>query len=119
MNKRGVKNRPIPKLRFPEFKGEKEWTESILDERFEFQDGFTFSSSHFSRQGRSAKQVIRITDINNQNKNADKVYVSNSLISDLNLNKYLVKKGDLLLSLTGAAGFNFSMIVHSSQQARA
>lgn len=97
----------LPKLRFPEFREGEEWIEKTLEEKFEFQDGYAFSSSHFSSSAKRGKQVIRITDINNKNKNTDKVYVSDSLIHDLNLDKYFIKKGDLLLSLTGAAGFNF------------
>lgn len=52
-------------------------------------------------------QVIRITDINNRNTNEDKVYVPIPLIRKLNLDDYIVKQGDVLLSLTGAAGFKF------------
>jgi type I restriction enzyme, S subunit len=104
---KGAKNMLVPKLRFPEFSQEEEWTETALQDKFDFQDGYPFSSTQFSNSPNNATQVIRITDINNQNKNDEKVYVTDALIQDLQLHKYLVKKGDLLLSLTGAAGFNF------------
>ncbi len=94
-----------PRLRFPEFEGE--WKEEKIDDLFHFQDGFAFSSNDFVEANADATQVIRITDINNKNSNQDKVYVSNAFLASNKLDKYFVKTGDLLLSLTGAAGFNF------------
>jgi type I restriction enzyme S subunit len=96
-----------PRLRFPEFQSAPAWEEDTLTELFDFQDGFTFKSTDFTNEPRDATQVIRITDINNCNKNPDKVYVSNHFLETVNLRKYYARKGDLLLSLTGAAGFNF------------
>lgn len=97
----------VPKLRFNEFKNNGEWEEKILDEICDFQDGFAFSSNDFIEKNDNAIQVIRITDINNKNNNSDKVYISDSLLKQNEFKKYIVKKDDLLLSLTGAAGFNF------------
>lgn len=97
----------VPKLRFPEFKNTPKWEEKILDNICDFQDGFAFSSSDFVQARNKAMQVIRITDINNKNTNNDKIYFPILLIEEFNLNKYIVQRGDLLLSLTGAAGFNF------------
>jgi type I restriction enzyme S subunit len=97
----------IPELRFPEFKNEGEWEVNKIDNIFDLQDGYPFSSFDFTNAKKDSNQVIRITDINNQNKNDEKVYVSISKIHELNIEKYKVRKGDLLLSLTGAAGFNF------------
>jgi type I restriction enzyme S subunit len=96
-----------PRLRFPEFWDSPEWEEKTLTELFHFQDGFSFKSTDFTRSAGDATQVIRITDINNRNKNTDKVYVSNVFLNSINLRKYYTERGDLLLSLTGAAGFNY------------
>ena len=96
-----------PRLRFPEFQDVGEWEIDKLDDLFHFQDGFAFSSTDFVKANEHATQVIRITDINNKNTNEDKVYVSNAFLASNKLQKYFVENGDLLLSLTGAAGFNF------------
>jgi type I restriction enzyme S subunit len=97
----------IPELRFPDFKNEGEWNYDKIDNLFHLQDGYAFSSNAFTDSKLNTKQVIRITDINNQNKNGDKVFVLEETTKALGVEKYKVKKGDLLLSLTGAAGFNF------------
>ena len=97
----------VPKLRFPEFRGAEGWSEEKLDDLVHFQDGFAFKSTAFVKASEDATQVIRITDINNKNINEDKVYIPTAFLERNNLVKYGVEDGDLLLSLTGAAGFNF------------
>jgi len=97
----------VPKLRFKEFENSGEWEVKRVGDVFDLTDGFPFSSSDFSDYDANSKQVIRITDINNKNKNEDKVYISIRRVKELKIEKYVVSKGDLLLSLTGAAGFNF------------
>lgn len=101
------KEKLIPDLRFPEFQNQGEWEKDSIDNQFDLQDGCPFSSFDFTKDIKDSKQVIRITDINNQNSNEEKVYLPNSKIKDLEISKYEVHSGDLLLSLTGAAGFNF------------
>jgi type I restriction enzyme S subunit len=96
-----------PRLRFPEFQNKGEWVEEKLDDLLHFQDGFAFKSTDFVKSKEDATQVIRITDINNQNTNEDKVYIPSAFLKDDKMGKYSVDDGDLLLSLTGAAGFNF------------
>lgn len=102
-----VEGETLPKLRFPEFRNSSEWDEMKVEKLFHLQDGYSFSSSDFVDPSDNTIQVIRITDINNQNKNESKVYIPKSLIETLRLKKFMIEKGDLLLSLTGAAGFNF------------
>lgn len=97
----------IPCIRFPEFQNDPEWMECSLADLFSFQDGFAFKSTDFIRSRVNAIRVIRITDINNRNKNAERVYVSNTYLQSGDWSKYLVRRGELLLGLTGAAGFNF------------
>ena len=96
-----------PRLRFPEFRDGPEWSEERLDDLVHLQDGFAFKSTDFVTAQADATQVIRITDINNKNTNEDKVYILDDLLERNKLGKYAVNNGDLLLSLTGAAGFNF------------
>ena len=96
-----------PRLRFPEFQNAGDWVEEKLDDLLHFQDGFAFKSTDFVKSKEDVTQVIRITDINNQNTNEDKVYIPSAFLEANKLGKYNVYDGDLLLSLTGAAGFNF------------
>lgn len=96
-----------PRLRFPEFDDADDWDESDVGELCQLQDGYAFSSNDFVGCASDSIQVIRITDINNQNKNENKVYIPTRLIDELRLTRFMVQEGDLLLSLTGAAGFNF------------
>lgn len=96
-----------PKLRFPEFVDFEEWEEKKVEELFNLQDGYAFSSNEFVDNPINSFQVIRITDINNHNKNRDKIYIPIHFEGESEFKKYIAKKGDLLLSLTGAAGFNF------------
>ncbi|NLX26123.1 MAG: restriction endonuclease subunit S [Lentisphaerae bacterium] len=96
-----------PRLRFPEFQNAGEWSEEKLDDLIHLQDGFAFKSTDFLKVQDGATQVIRITDINNKNTNEDKVYIPTAFLESNKLGKYSVDDGDLLLSLTGAAGFNF------------
>ena len=97
----------LPRLRFPEFRDAPEWKDEKLDDLFHLQDGFSFKSTDFVRAKEEATQVVRITDINNKNANQDKVYIPNAFIESNDLSRYFVDDGQLLLSLTGAAGFNF------------
>ena len=106
--KQKAKHTLTPKLRFPEFRDAGEWARKPLTTLFHFQDGFAFKSTDFVDSNMDeAIQVVRIADINNQNMNGQKIYVPKGLVETLGLERYLVKNGDLLLSLTGAAGFNF------------
>lgn len=98
----------IPRLRFPEFQNSGEWEVKRLGEVFNLQDGYSFSSKDFSsEENDESYQVVRITEINNKNKNEDKVYISSETAKKIDLECFKIIKGDLLLSLTGAAGFNF------------
>src|SRR6056297_2190252 len=104
----------IPALRFPEFEGEDEWKLDNVNSLFDLQDGYPFSSKVFTSSPENGRQVIRITDINNQNKNSEKVFLPEEKIDELGIDAYSVKDGDLLLSLTGAAGFNFHIWGHGA-----
>lgn len=96
-----------PRLRFSEFQNAGEWVEEKLDDLLHFQDGFAFKSTDFVKSKEDATQVIRITDINNKNTNEEKVYIPSGFLESHKMVKYNVNDGDMLLSLTGAAGFNF------------
>ena len=105
------KGKTIPEWRFPEFRGYEEWKLQKLKQVCDFQEGYAFSSNNFEVNNTDSNhiQVVRITDINNKNSNADKVFVNMDLIRNNDLYRYLISKNDLVLSLTGAAGFNFFM----------
>lgn len=101
----------LPEWRFPEFQACDEWKLQKLGQVCDFQEGYAFSSNNFVKIITNSNhiQVVRITDINNKNLNTDKVFINMDLIKNNDLNKYLISKNDLILSLTGAAGFNFFM----------
>ncbi|MFR3868580.1 MAG: restriction endonuclease subunit S [Coprococcus sp.] len=104
-----AEGKTLPEWRFPEFQGCGEWKLQKLKLICDFQEGYAFSSSDFVTNDIDSNyiQVVRITDINNKNSNTDKVFVNMDLIKRNDLYKYLISKNDLILSLTGAAGFNF------------
>ena len=104
-----AEGKTLPEWRFPEFQGCGEWKLQKLKLICDFQEGYAFSSSDFVTNDTDSNyiQVVRITDINNKNLNTDKVFVNMDLIKRNDLYKYLISKNDLILSLTGAAGFNF------------
>lgn len=104
-----AEGKTLPEWRFPEFQGCGEWKLQKLKLICDFQEGYAFSSSDFVTNDTASNyiQVVRITDINNKNSNTDKVFVNMDLIKRNDLYKYLISKNDLILSLTGAAGFNF------------
>lgn len=104
-----AEGKTLPEWRFPEFQGCGEWKLQKLKLICDFQEGYAFSSSDFVANDTDSNyiQVVRITDINNKNSNTDKVFVNMDLIKRNDLYKYLISKNDLILSLTGAAGFNF------------
>lgn len=104
-----AEGKTLPEWRFPEFQGYGEWKLQKLKLICDFQEGYAFSSSDFVTNDTDSNyiQVVRITDINNKNSNTDKVFVNMDLIKRNDLYKYLISKNDLILSLTGAAGFNF------------
>ncbi|MCI8705057.1 MAG: restriction endonuclease subunit S [Anaerotignum sp.] len=104
-----AEGKTLPEWRFPEFQGCGEWKLQKLKLICDFQEGYAFSSSDFVTNDADSNyiQVVRITDINNKNSNTDKVFVNMDLIKRNDLYKYLISKNDLILSLTGAAGFNF------------
>lgn len=104
-----AEGKTLPEWRFPEFQGCGEWKLQKLKLICDFQEGYAFSSSDFVTNDTDSNyiQVVRITDINNKNSNTDKVFVNMDLIKRNDLYKYLISKNDLILSLTGAAGFNF------------
>ena len=104
-----AEGKTLPEWRFPEFQGCGEWKLQKLKLICDFQEGYAFSSNDFLANDTNSNyiQVVRITDINNKNSNTDKVFVNMDLIRRNDLYKYLISKNDLILSLTGAAGFNF------------
>ena len=106
-----AEGKTLPEWRFPEFQACGEWKPQKLGQVCDFQEGYAFSSNDFVKINTDSNhiQVVRITDINNKNSNTDKVFVNMDLIKNNDLYKYLISKNDLVLSLTGAAGFNFFM----------
>lgn len=79
------------------------YKELSISKVFDFQDGFAFPSSVYTSKSNDIK-LIRIQDINE--KSIPKTVKIPKQFNFPNKEKYTVKKGDFLLSLSGAAGFN-------------
>lgn len=79
------------------------YTEQVISEVFNFQDGFAFPSSVYTSEPTDVK-LIRIQDVNQKSIPKTVRIPKNYKFS--NKNRFNVKKGDFLLSLSGAAGFN-------------
>ncbi|WP_025146615.1 N-6 DNA methylase [Pedobacter jeongneungensis] len=77
--------------------------EFTLAEILNLQDGFAFPSSVYTKQSRDIK-LIRIQDVNGKSEPKNVRIPKDYMFS--NKEKFIVKKGDYLLSLSGAAGFN-------------
>jgi len=79
------------------------FTEKPILEILDFQDGFAFPSSVYVTV-KNAIKLIRIQDINQKSISKEVRIPLDYAFS--NREKYRVNKGDFLLSLSGAAGFN-------------
>ncbi len=80
-----------------------DFKESKMSDIFDFQDGFAFPSSLYTSNQTDIK-LIRIQDINQ--KSEPKTVRVPKDFDFPNKEKYIVKNGDFLLSLSGVAGFN-------------
>ncbi len=79
------------------------YKEFRMSEIFDFQDGYAFPSSVYTSNTTDIK-LIRIQDVNQ--KSVPKTVRIPTKFKFPNKDKYMVKNGDYLLSLSGAAGFN-------------
>ncbi|RZJ83938.1 MAG: hypothetical protein EOO20_21915, partial [Chryseobacterium sp.] len=77
--------------------------EFMLSEILDLQDGFAFPSSIYTKKSQDIK-LIRIQDVNGKSEPKNVRIPKDFMFS--NKEKFLVRKGDYLLSLSGAAGFN-------------
>ncbi len=82
---------------------ETSFIEFPLSQIFNLQDGFAFPSSCFTKNPADVK-LIRIQDINEKS-NPKEIRIPTTFKFP-NKEKFVVNKGDYLLSLSGAAGFN-------------
>ena len=80
-----------------------EYIDQSISKIFNLQDGFAFPSSIYTAESTDIK-LIRIQDVNK--KSTPKIVRIPKTYKFHNENKFKVKKGDFLLSLSGAAGFN-------------
>ncbi len=77
-----------------------EWEVKKLGEICEFKNGYAFKSNLFKNEG---LPIIRITNINSSRINMDDVkYFNISDYKSLRLDDFVVKKGDVLIALSGA-----------------
>ena len=76
-----------------------EWKIKNLEEICDFQNGFAFKSKTFKENG---IPVVRITNIQNNSIELDKCVFIDSKDYTQDLSKYEVRKGDLLIAMSGA-----------------
>ena len=98
-----MQNLLTAKIRFPEFKDE--WREDKLAKNVKIQCGYSFESKDFKKQG---IPIIRISNISNTS-----IYMN---MTDLvyfdeiqNEKKFLIKKNDLLIAMSGATAGKVSI----------
>ena len=85
-----------PKLRFPEFRCEKEWVGILLKKVFSIIQGFAFSSSDNEKNG---VRWLKIADVSIQKMNHSTPSYLPSEYKDKH-KKYLVEHGDYVIALT-------------------
>lgn len=98
-----MQNLLTAKIRFPQFKDE--WQEDKLAKNIKIQCGYSFESKDFKKQG---IPIIRISNISNTS-----IYMN---MTDLvyfdeiqNEKKFLIKKNDLLIAMSGATAGKVSI----------
>jgi restriction endonuclease S subunit len=82
----------VPKLRFPEFRGEEGWQQKRLGHTLKFQPGFPFPSAGFNDEGRGLR-LIRNRDLR-----SDDIII---FYSDEFDPSFVVKNGDVLVGMDG------------------
>ncbi len=87
-----AKPAPVPKLRFPEFRGTEGWQPNRLGLALKFQPGFPFLSAGFNDAGKGLR-LIRNRDLR-----SDDIVVFYSGEFDSN---FVVKNGDVLVGMDG------------------
>jgi type I restriction enzyme M protein len=89
------------------------YEEKQFNDIFDIDDGFPFSSTIYTSTPEDIK-LIRIQDVNNKSKirevriPKDFKFDENTEKNEEKINQVWVKKGDYLISLSGAGGFNIS-----------
>ncbi|MGL5950072.1 MAG: restriction endonuclease subunit S, partial [Cetobacterium sp.] len=102
----------IPKLRFPEFSGE--WEEKRSKDILTLKGGYAFKSDKFLNE-KSIYQVIKMGNVYQNNLLLDKNPSYLSKITERE-KEYLLKKGDVIITLTGTVGkrdFGYSFQINN------
>lgn len=91
-----TKKKNVPKLRFPEFKDE--WKEVQLKEVIGYTKGYAFKSNTYQGSG---VRIIKVSDLGTENiKDDNKTFVDLEVVSGLN--KYKIKKNDIIITTVGS-----------------
>ncbi len=95
-----IKSKNIPELRFKEFK--EAWENSALDSKIYFLAGYAFKSTKMS-SSEGAYQLIKMSNVYMNQLRLDR---NPSFWNDLDSKhyKFLLKEGDVVLTLTGTVG---------------
>ena len=87
-----------------------DWVECKLGDLLKLKNGFAFKSSKYVESG---IPVLRIGDINNWKVNVED---TKKIIEDEEYDSYIVKKGDILIAMSGATTGKFG-IYHFEEKA--
>ncbi|MNK34418.1 EcoKI restriction-modification system protein HsdS [compost metagenome] len=87
----------VPKLRFPEFKGNGDWEEKKLGTFMTYFKGFAFKSIDYSKNG---VRIVRVSDLGkNQIKdNNDKIFIETKNLYEV----YKILRGDIIITTVGS-----------------
>ncbi len=103
----------VPRLRFPEFRNEPGWQPTTIGKHVELISGFPFAGADIveDKSGTRLLRGINITEgVIRHNVEIDRYYCG----STMGLEKYVLKKGDLVIGMDGSkVGKNSSLITPS------
>lgn len=115
MTSKRLKDKKVPNLRFPGFEGE--WETKKLGEVVSFKAGYAFKSNYMLSQP-STYQILKMSNVYQNNLRLDRS-PSYWFNIDEKLKDFLIKEGDILLTLTGTVGkrdFGYSVQINESNK---
>lgn len=109
------RSRNVPQLRFPKFEGE--WIKSKLRKKIHFISGYAFKSKYMSSVD-DKYQLIKMSNVYKSELHLDR---NPSYWGDIDhkLEKFLLKKNDIILTLTGTVGkkdYGYSIQINESNR---
>ena len=92
-----TKQTSVPKLRFPEFSGN--WEEISLEKVISYTKGYAFKSEFYDTDG---VRIVRVSDLSANAIKIDNEKIFINLKRSEGLNKYVLNKGDIIITTVGS-----------------